>query len=82
MPTNSLYDRTGGDYSQQQLRQILDHSPKSDTLWRWRKTGDGPPFRRLGRKHARVMYPRRQFWEWFDSFLFQSEDEAAEAGHR
>jgi hypothetical protein len=74
-----LYDRTGPDYSQSEAREILGLSPNSDALWRWRKTGAGPAFRRLGHRHSRVTFPRAQFWARYDQFVFESETDVEEA---
>jgi hypothetical protein len=78
----TLYDRTGPDYTQSELRALLGLSPAADTLWRLRRSGGGPPFRRLGRKHARVTYPRAKFWQWYDGFVFESEADAEASGCR
>jgi len=71
----SLTDPDGPPYVEGELREIL-HLRDPGTLPRWRKEGSGPPFFRKGRKHSRVLYPRREFWSWFLERTFHNEGEA------
>ena len=79
--SHTLFDRTGTDLSQAEVLQIMGLRDTA-VLWRWRRSGAGPPFRRLGRLHSRVSYPRSTFWKWYDQYVFESEDEASAAGCR
>lgn len=76
--TYSLTDPDGPPYTEEEAREIL-HLRDPGTLPSWRKAGTAPPFFRKGRKHARLLYPRREFWAWFLDRTFQNEDEASEA---
>ena len=73
--TYTLTDPDGPPYAQEEVKQILGLRDDG-TLPRWRKDGTGPAFFRKGRKHSRVLYPRREFWSWFLERTFSNEDEA------
>jgi hypothetical protein len=76
-----LTDRTGCPYTPAEVLAIL-HLKDYATLARWRAIGSGPPFIRLGKKHARLLYPRAPFWKWLDEKTFKDEDQAEAAGCR
>ena len=63
-----LCDSDDPPYTISELMQIL-HLDDDGTLRLWRKTGEGPPFFRKGRKHSRVFYPRSSFWQWFEEHV-------------
>jgi hypothetical protein len=46
-------------YDQEQLAEKIHHSPR--TLERWRMTGEGPPYVKLGRK---CLYRLREVEAW------------------
>ena len=68
----------GPAYTRRQVMELL-HLRDEGTLRRWAKRGDGPPFIRLGAKHARVLFPRAAFWEWLEANTYSTADEADEA---
>lgn len=70
----------GPPYTPREVGVILGIRDVYATLGRWRRAGSGPKFLRLGRKGARVLYPRAAFWKWLDSRTVTSEEEAEAAG--
>jgi hypothetical protein len=73
-----LTDPDGPPYTEREVREI-QHLRDPGTLGRWRKMSTAPPFYRNGRKHSRVLYPRREFSEWFGARTYRSQAEAQAA---
>jgi hypothetical protein len=44
-------------------KEVADRLKRKDkTIYRWRKTGFGPPFVKIGKTYY---YPFFEYWEWF-----------------
>jgi len=64
-------------YTEDELAAMLHVRPS--TLLRWRRTGEGPRFVRVGRRGAKVLYPKHLVTVWLTDKAMKIEPEPTRA---